>query len=436
MPKADGASQPSSAPAAGFTAVKDEQLDASPQEAPKPHKKRSSKKKKAKKSPRRRGVVRRSLGALGRAIRRIRPSMVIAIATASFTAYWIWGGEFTINEAFSALAITEEGDTAAEETTTVQTVRYLVAKEQDLPISAVLTGRTRASRVITVRSEASGTVIIANGDRGARIQEGEVVLALDKGIIEFELRQAEEELALRTTEYEDAVRLNRRSIVTKLEVQQRLVAQRAAITNLESIRERNADTIIYAPFTAFVQEKLVERGDVVSPGSGVITLVDLRPLTVAVYVSEQRIGKLRLGQLATVTVEDRVFRGRVATIAPDADPQTRTYEVEISLPNNNWELRAGRTVEVELVLSTQRAVFIPQSLLTLNNENKLGVKLINNGNIVSFAPVTIIRDERNGTWVSGIPSGTRIVSIGHQLVEAGDKTDPYPDTLDRFAPAE
>ncbi len=380
--------------------------------------------------PQRRSLVRRIMGRLFRTIRKIRLSMVIAVASALFTAYWIWGGEFTINEAYTAVSVSESEEANEANEAPLRKVRYLVAVRENYPITATLTGRTAPSRTLVLRSETSGAVIARNGERGDYFVAGTTVAQIDKGTLEFQLKQAEEELALRATEHNNTIRLRKRGVATALEEQQALVARQAAITNLALINDQLAKTTISTPFAGFIQENYVEVGDIVSPGADIMQLVDLRPIFVVVNVSEQRIGSLQTGKRARITVLDgTTYSGSITAIAPQADAQTRTFEVEISLPNTRYQLRAGRTVEVEIVLRRESLVFIPQSTLTLNDESTLGVKLLTEQDTVAFTPVDIERDEQKGVWVDGIPNGARVITVGHELVSEDESVEPTLDTF-------
>jgi multidrug efflux system membrane fusion protein len=65
---------------------------------------------------------------------------------------------------------------------------------------------------------------------------------------------------------------------------------------------------------------------------------------------------------------------------------------------------------------------LPQSVLTLDDDGVLGVRSVEN-NIVAFHPVTILKDTREGVWVTGLPASIDIITIGQEFVLPGQKVD-------------
>ena len=70
------------------------------------------------------------------------------------------------------------------------------------------------------------------------------------------------------------------------------------------------------------------------------------------------------------------------------------------------------------------AHLIPQSALTLNDDGTLGVRLVDAEHIVSFNPITVMRDTAKGIWVTGLPSEADVIVVGHEYVTAGVEVAP------------
>ncbi|MDA8232084.1 MAG: efflux RND transporter periplasmic adaptor subunit [Magnetospirillum sp.] len=126
-----------------------------------------------------------------------------------------------------------------------------------------------------------------------------------------------------------------------------------------------ADTRLYAPADGIVEDRILEPGDMASPSTPVYTIALTQPLWVRAYVSETDLGKLALGQPATVTTDSfpgHGYRGWVGYIAPTAEftPKTvettelRTrlvYQVRIYVCNSRDQLRLGMPATVTVDLS-------------------------------------------------------------------------------------
>ena len=120
--------------------------------------------------------------------------------------------------------------------------------------------------------------------------------------------------------------------------------------------------------------------------------------------------------------------GSLKFIASMADDATRTFRVEFRAPNPGLKIRAGVTAELKISVDAVPAHFVSPAVLTLNDEGKLGVKLVNNQNKVEFHPADIISDEPDGVWLGGLPQTIRVITVGQEYVREGDPVHPVPDT--------
>jgi multidrug efflux system membrane fusion protein len=120
------------------------------------------------------------------------------------------------------------------------------------------------------------------------------------------------------------------------------------------------------------------------------------------------------------------LQGKVRLVAREASAQTRTFPVEIALPNPGNALPSGMTAEVLLAAQPTRAVVVPRSVITLADTGELGVRVVGSDNIAQFAAVTIIDDTPDGLVVTGVPEGLRIIVAGQDLVRNGEPVTVVP----------
>ena len=117
--------------------------------------------------------------------------------------------------------------------------------------------------------------------------------------------------------------------------------------------------------------------------------------------------------------------GVVSFLSRSADALTRTFRVEIEVPNTDLAIADGQTAEIMIAAEGSLAHLIAQSSLTLNDEGALGVRSVNSENMVEFHPVTLIRDTVDGVWVSGLPEQINIIVVGQEFVRAGVRAEPF-----------
>jgi len=133
---------------------------------------------------------------------------------------------------------------------------------------------------------------------------------------------------------------------------------------LANTEEKLSDTRLYAPISGVVFRKNVELGEIVQPGAAVFTVGDLDRPWVKVYVKEDRLGLVKLGQKARITVDtykDKVYDGTVTFISSDAEftpknVQTEeervklVFGVKVTVENKNQELKPGMPADVRILL--------------------------------------------------------------------------------------
>jgi len=139
---------------------------------------------------------------------------------------------------------------------------------------------------------------------------------------------------------------------------------RQARQNLEMSRIRLSYTVLRAPFNGVVLVRQAELGEVVSPGSPIVTLADLDHIWLRVYLPETDLGKVHWGQevdVRTDTYPGKVYRGRISLIASDAEftPKsvqtekervTLVYRIKVDVENPNHELKPGMPADAYIKL--------------------------------------------------------------------------------------
>jgi multidrug efflux system membrane fusion protein len=174
----------------------------------------------------------------------------------------------------------------------------------------------------------------------------------------------------------------------------------------------------------------MEIGDYVNPGQSCATIVDLNPMLMVGRVSEKAVLELQLGELASGKLADgRVVAGPVTFIGQQSDPQTRTYAVEIQLDNSDRSLRSGITAEIKIPVDRVLAQRVSPALFALDDRGEIGIRVLDENNIVHFHNVEIITDDADGVWVTGLPNETTLITVGQEMVVAGERVDPDLQTM-------
>ena len=155
-------------------------------------------------------------------------------------------------------------------------------------------------------------------------------------------------------------------------------------------------------------------------------VVELNPLKIRAALSETEVASIQAGSKvqATLVTGERVT-GRVSYLSHLADPATRTYQMEMTVPNSAGSgqslMRAGVAAEVQVQSRSVEAHRVPAALFSLDDQGNLLLKALDDENRVLSLPVSMIGDDSQGVWVTGLPSKVRLITVGHEYVLAGEQ---------------
>jgi len=327
--------------------------------------------------------------------------------------------------------------------------------------AVILRGRTEASRQVDMRAETSGQVISDPLRAGARVEEGDLLCRLDPGTRAIALAEAEaglREAATRLPEAQARV-AEARARLTEAEINdnaaERLsqggfasdtrVAQatasvesaragvQSAISGVESARsgiqgaearvaaaKNQLDQLeVSAPFGGILETDSAEIGSLMQPGALCATIIQLDPIKLVGFVPETMVDRVTVGALAGARLASgREVVGRVTFVSRSADPTTRTFRVDVEVPNADFSISDGQTAEIGVQSAGNTAHLIPQSALTLNDDGDLGLRLVVD-NTATFAPITVLRDTIEGIWVGGLGPSVDVIIVGQEFVTDG-----------------
>ncbi len=317
----------------------------------------------------------------------------------------------------------------------LQTVLFEKFSAQMMPIEVKVRGQTEASAKISVRAQTGGIVKQIDVSKGQHVEPGDLLCTLDQGTREAKLAQAEASLAQAKAalaraqaDFDTNLALRDKGLAPANSARQYEVslsaakaAVRAAMAVLDEINNDLANTKVRSEISGIVQAPLANVGDMLSIGAVCATIVKLDPMLFAGKVAEAKIGLVKTGMSASVTtVSGQTVVGRVKYVSASADKATRSFAIEIELDNQNRQLLDGVSATATIKVGAMEAQLIPQSALTLETDGSLGVRILN-GDIVGFRPIKIVGDEAGGVWVAGLPKEVKVITLGQEYVENGQK---------------
>jgi multidrug efflux system membrane fusion protein len=307
------------------------------------------------------------------------------------------------------------------------TVRTTPVSVQNFVERVRVRGVTQATRLVDVRSETSGKVIATPVLRGARVKQGDVLceLAVDSRAADLlEARSREEQAKI---EYEGALDLQTRGLTSRASIAQMKAALDSSMAATQRAELALKRTKIIAPFSGIMESRAVEVGDLMDNGGSCGTLLDDTPMLLTGVMSEQDVAKVSAGASVMASlVTGETVQGKLTYISRAADPASRSYRIEIELSPSDFPIRHGLTAEIYIAGEEIQAHLITPSALTLNDAGATGVKLVDSNNVVQFAQVTIVGESTGfnpGFWVTGLPAQANVITLGQEIVFAGQKVN-------------
>ncbi len=355
-------------------------------------------------------------------------STYIALLIAVVAVGWVASGQLGLfaHEEEKSIALVTPGNDGKGPATAIDkslvAVRVQVLKAVTKVEEIVARGRTEAYRKVELRAEIPARVIAVEVEKGARVKKGDVLVRLDPGDYYARLKEAKALVRQRQIEYDAAKSLQAKGYraETKLAASETLLDTAKAMA--KRTRVQVSRLTIRAPFDGIIDRRYVEVGDYMKEGNPVAAIIDEDPFLVVGQISEREINRIAVGDVGRAKlVTGRTVSGTVRYLSATADPATRTFRMELEVPNPDGTLRDGITAEIRVEVKKVRAHLVSPAVLTLNDEGLAGVRVVDDNDVVSFRPAQIISTDSDGVWLIGLPETVRIITVGQEYVRDGDK---------------
>jgi multidrug efflux system membrane fusion protein len=424
---------------------------------------------------------------------KIKSSYLLAGLIALLVGLWMASGSFmkdtpaAINDSDLAEADSGADMPKQADVTSSFTVSAVSVQNETINRTIRANGVSEAAFDVTVSSKIDGNIIRIPATEGNEIKQGDVLVVLDKGTLpeqiaaaKAELNAAEKsydaaqkqskgtlkeelaaaranlvvtekrlsianelakenftapvELAQMKADYENA-RVQLAKIETaqnyrsELEVAQNMARVEAARASLAVLETQLEDSTIRSPVSGLLETLHVEKGERMRRDAAAATILGMDTLSVIVAVPQNDIAQISVGDMVDVKIAGAgTNRGKVTKIASRSNQATRTFDVEVSVQNKDRKLRGGVTVEATIDVGTIAAFGLSPAHLSVSSDGSLFAKVSVDG-IVQKIDVNMVRSGGEKVFVSGLPDGAIVLTVGQAFVEAGDNVDVVLETV-------
>lgn len=360
----------------------------------------------------------------------IKFSYILAAGLAAGIGVWMSSGQVVVGGVGDGEnAVPPPAERVAERSDGLFRVKVMTLQAQERQAVLEVRGRTESEAKVAVRSETTDDVVARPAQEGARVEAGDILCVLDVGTRDARILEAKAGLAQAELDHSAATQLANKGFTAQTRAAATLAqldAARARVKEAEVERDR---IIIRSPISGVIQSPMAEIGAQLDNGGICATVVNSDPMIAIGQVSELNIAKISKDMPAEVNlVTGETLTGHVRYIAPAADPDTRTFRVEVELPNPDGAARDGVTAVTRLPLPVEMAHKITPAILTLSDNGIVGVRAVDEDNKTRFHPVTVLGGEEDGLWVAGLPDRISVIVVGQEYVGDGETVEPVFET--------
>lgn len=218
--------------------------------------------------------------------------------------------------------------------------------------------------------------------------------------------------------------------------QANLAALRATVTaaqaQLQNAQAQLNDTVLRSTVNGFVTDRSADPGTVVTAGSPIVTIQSEKQVYVTVPIPEDVSRLVKVGQTATSVFDalpGQKFAGRIFSLDPAADPQSRLFTMRVSLANPQNQVKPnmfGRTsFETERI---SNAVVVPREAVKVGKDGKQTVTVIDQDSTAHVRPVETGAQDTQGIQIlKGVEAGEQVVILSLNAVQEGKKVKIAPD---------
>jgi len=352
-------------------------------------------------------------------ISRLPLHRLLALVVFVAAVLWVLTGHF----AAVGSETPEPGATEAEAVveTPKRTVAVVRAEVTDYARLIRISGVTEADKLAILAARSNGVVQELTAEAGDTVERGAVVMLLEGEDVRAAVKTAQDQLAQAAEQLAVGETLSAKGSLPETQLTARRAAKSAAEGALSQAQAAADRLSLVAPFAGTVDAVNVEEGEWVQQGTPIATLIALDPIIVKAEVAERDVAHVAVGAKALVRLVSGIeLEGTVKHLARKASDKTRTFALEVDLPNPDGAIPSGMTAELRLTAATQPALTVPRSVLTLNEAGQVGLRVVTEDDIAAFLPVELIDDTEAGFVVTGVPQGARVIVAGQDLVRDGD----------------
>ena len=297
-----------------------------------------------------------------------------------------------------------------------QAVKVMSASRQDVKQEGTYSATVQANAVNNIAPQSGGRIQKINVEVGDFVSAGQVLAEMDR----VQLDQAKLRLSNTETELGRLKQLYEQGGLAQSDYEAAELNYEVSKSTYDNLLE---NTILRSPVSGVVTARNYDRGDMYAMAAPIFTVQQIVPVKILVGISEADYTKVKKGDKVTLTVDalpGRTYSGSIRRIYPTIDPLTHTVNIEVSVPNQNRELRPGMYAKVNVTFGQSSNIVVPDAaVVRLQGSGQRNVFIVEDG-IAVQREVSLGR-HFDGRYeiLSGIEEGEQVVVKGGSALRNG-----------------
>lgn len=285
-------------------------------------------------------------------------------------------------------------------------------QSEEVPILREVTGAVAAAHEATLASRVVGRIEHVRVKEGSVVKKGDLLLTLDSRGLRAQRDRAKAELENATEQLRRVRSLYAKRSAAKQELDNAERSHKVAEAALRAIEADLAYTTVKAPFDGIITNKMIEQGELTSPGRSLLRIEDQGHYRLETSVAETDIPALQIGQQVTVRLDargDETIPSRIGQILPAADPSTHSFLVKADLAADP-RLKSGLFRRMVFPVGRRSTLLVPRSAVWVRGELARVYVVVESGRVQSrLIQLGKTRDDRVEV-LSGLASGEQILA--------------------------
>ena len=307
-------------------------------------------------------------------------------------------------------------------------VKYIESSASDFTDTFKIIGKTEADSIVELSMQTNGKVENIYFNKGQNVLKGQTICALETQNKYELLEAARANLNDTKLKYESQLKLAQKSFVSENSLNSLEANYEKAKADYRNAELNKEYLNVRAPIDGIINDINIEVGELATKGDICAVLMDSDPIIVKGNVSEKNISKLKIDSPAKIQLIGETFlEGKINYISSIADPDTRTFTVEVAIENPDNQIKVGTTAEIFVSNQIKDSHLIPSSILSLSDDGNIGIKIISKDNMVEFIEVKVSNLNNEGAYVTDLPPIIRIITVGQDFVTSGDIVNAVQD---------